>query len=148
MSSMTAEQAVQAVLNAKPDAEVRVTRRMEVGSVDRQGDIYIHRVADDHPRGKRLGTRKVAVGDGEGSNHLAEGEGVEVYEGVQMPEWVKAPAHVEDKSAWTKEMLGPVVVVKDAVQHTHTTHAHHHLPGGTYQVTYQADEATGRRVRD
>lgn len=146
--TMTVQEAVKAITQHRPDRDTRITRRIEVGSMERQGDVYVNAVPADWPRGKERGSRKVAVGEGVGSNHVAEGEGVKVYEGVKGPVGWQAPGHVEDAEAWEKEMLGPVVVAEGPWTLTHPTHAHHQLPAGTYQCTYQADELTGKKVRD
>ena len=43
---------------------------------------------------------------------------------------------------------GPVVVASEPFVLEHPEHAHHALPAGTYQVTYQWDEAAMARVAD
>jgi len=124
------------------DAERRTARRLEIGHAIHQGDVYVHRVADDHPRGPAQGTRQVAVGQTVGARHIAEGP-VQVCAGVALPPGVVAPT-------WTtpEALLGPVVVASGPWTLTHPEHAHHALPAGTYQVTYQADYQTQRRVLD
>lgn len=132
-----------AITKAKPDAEVRTCRRAVAGeTVIHQGDVYLFCVADDHPRGKETGARQVAVGTTVGSRHVVEGP-VTVYEGRALPPGVSTPE-------WTteSEILGPVVVAREAFVLTHPEHAHHELPAGTYQVTYQADFSTRQRVQD
>lgn len=146
MSSTTATktaEAVEKVTNTTPDAEVRTARRIEIGHAIHQGDVYLHRVADDHPRGKELGSRQVAVGTTVGSRHVVEGDGVKVFAGQKLPPGVEEPAWVQQGS-----ILGPVVVAEGPFNLTHPEHAHHALPKGTYQVTYQADFATQQRVLD
>lgn len=125
------------------DAEVRVTRRIEIGTAVHQGDLYLHAVAADFTHGKELGTRQVAVGNTVGSRHIAEGVGVTVYAGTTLPPGVKAPE-------WCRkgDLLGPVVVATEPWTLTHPEHAHHQLPAGTYAVTNQADYATRQRVMD
>jgi len=124
------------------DAAVRVARRLECGTAIHQGDVYVHAVAADHPRGAAQGTRQVAVGQTVGARHIAEGP-VQVYAGVALPPGVVAPA-------WTTEaaLLGPVVIATGPWTLTHPEHAHHALPAGVYQVTYQADYQTRQRVSD
>lgn len=145
---------VEKIASTTPDAEVRACRRIEVGHAVHQGDVYLHRVADAHPRGAELGTRQVAVGTTVGSRHVAEGEGVKVYAGAKVPpsvdKWLasKAGGQVEDKAAFRAAVLGPVVVATGPWALTHPEHAHHSLPAGCWQVTYQVDETTGERVRD
>ena len=136
------EDAVKAVADSKPDVELRVTRRIEIGTVLHQGDVYLHRVANNHPRGEKLGTRQVAVGTTIGSRHIVEGP-VEVFAGKALPKIVKVPAWCRDN-----DMLGPVVVASETFTLTHPEHAHHQCPAGTYQVTFQADFSTMRRVSD
>ena len=113
----------------------RVVRSIPIGRGVRQGDIYIWRVEDDHPRGSLLASNQLAVGESTGSRHMAEG--AECYEGVKVPEWV-------DNSI----PLGPVVVAKTTWKNTHIEHADYELPEGTYQVCHQLDVRTMRRVQD
>lgn len=124
--------------------DVRVCRSVQVGKCPaHQGDVYLHRVAADHPRGAKLGTRQVAVGTTVGSRHVVEGDGVEVYAGVKLPGAVKPWPDVPESA-----YLGPVVVAPEGLTLTHPEHAHHRLPSGCYQVTYQVDPVAQRRVQD
>lgn len=127
--------------------KVRVLRRIEVGQAIHQGDVYMHRVADDHPRGDELGTCQVAVGDTQGSRHVAEGE-VHVFAGVALPATFQRPAWIESDEQARSIFLGPVVVADAPWCLTHPEHAHHRLPAGAYQVTYQADQMARARVAD
>lgn len=132
-----------AISKAPPDTAVRACRRAVAGeTVIHQGDVYLHRVADGHPRGKALGTRQVAVGTTVGSRHIVDGP-VSVYEGKALPPGFKVPD-------WTtaQEMLGPLVVADEPFTLTHPEHSHHELPSGCWQVTYQADYSTRQRVQD
>ena len=140
------QEAVARVSESTPDAEVRVLRRIEVGQVIHQGDVYVHRIADDAPRGKEMGTRQVAVGDTQGSRHVAEGD-VSVFEGDALPEWFEAPGWLGGAPP-ESIFLGPVVVAESAWTLTHPEHAHHRLPAGVYQVTYQADARARARMAD
>lgn len=139
--TMTAEEVLSKIEKHPADARLRDVE-IPIGKFTRQGDCYLHRVPDNWPRGKLLGTRKIAVGEGEGSNHLVEGD-VEVYEGVKMPEGFKAP-----EGAQISDMIGPVVVAGCETINTHPVHAHNVLRKGTYQVTQQWDMTTMRRVAD
>ena len=127
------------------DVELRVTRRIEIGSAVQQGEVYIHCVADDHPRGEPIGVGSVqiAMGAGNGARHVAEGDGLMVFRGKQMPDDVRVSEDVEPE-----EMLGPVIAAPNKCRITHPEHPHHQLPVGTYQVTYQYDPNTMRRVID
>jgi hypothetical protein len=145
-------EAVEAISAAKPDVEVRVARRVEIGTVLHQGDVYLHAVPADWPRGELLGTRQVAVGTTVGSRHIAEGVDAKVYAGVRVPPsvdaWLASNAGnvIEDKDAFRAALLGPVVTGMECL--THPEHAHHAAPDQTWQVTYQVDALTGQRVSD
>lgn len=143
------EEAIESVAKAPFSQEVRVTRRIEVGQAIMQGDVILHRVPNDWPRGKELGTRQVAVGEGVGSRHVAVGE-VTVFEGAKLPEGVSAPFDGAERM-----MLGPVVVANPGTEEQsftleHPNHPWHTLPckDHTYQVTYPVDGHTQKRVQD
>lgn len=140
----TAIEAIEKIQKAAESAsqETRDSSALSVGQVAHQGDVYLHRVPADWPRGKLLGTRKIAVGEGIGSHHIVEGEGVEVYEGVQYP-----AGFTEPKDCVPNGLLGPVVFAPAGTTLTHPSHAHHRLCG-VYQVTYQFDPKTHQSVRD
>jgi len=120
----------------KAVAEVRVVESMEIGKVARQGYVYIHCVSPKHPRGEKMKTHQLAIGDSMGSRHVAEAP-AEVFEGSEQPAWCRP---------WT--FLGPCIVAADRFTVTHPEHAHVSLPAGTYQVTHQMDARTGARVID
>lgn len=135
---------VKKIQESPVDSRVRITRRIEIGSAVQQGDVYLHRVADDHPRGKQIGAGcvQVALGTGNGARHMAEGS-VKVFAGVQLPPGVTAPMGVDPA-----EVTGPIVVADEMWLLTHPEHPHHRLPAGVYAVTYQWDPHTMRRVAD
>ena len=122
--------------NEKHVTEVRRVARMEVGQVARQGDIYLHRVAKDHAKGRRIEERQLARGVTTGSRHVADAP-AKIYEGTTRPAWCRDGT-----------LLGPVVESSRRVVVTHPEHAWLDLPAGCYQVTYQRDERTGAAVRD
>jgi hypothetical protein len=133
---------IQKVIEHKSDPAERVTKALAIGKVVHQGDVYLHRVAANHPRGEERGSRQVAVGTTVGSRHIAEGN-LKVFQGQVLPPGVKAPEWCADG-----DLLGPVVVAEEPWLLTHPEHAAHRVPAGTFQVTYQADFATQRRVED
>jgi hypothetical protein len=137
----TLEEVLSAIEAHAAQAELRESPRV-LGEVAQQGDVYLHRVAEDHPRGKLLGTRQIAVGTTIGSRHVVEGH-VDVYEGKKLPPGFKLP-----EGATEADMLGPVVVVHSSAVLTHPEHAHHALECGVDQVTYQWDETTRARQQD
>lgn len=130
--------------DAQADTELRITRRIEIGHAIQQGDLYVFRVSDNHPRGKQIGKGcvQVAMGTGNGARHVAEGS-ISAFVGKKLPDDVKPPMDVE-----AEEILGPVVFASEPWFLTHPEHPHHRLPAGTYQVTYQFDPHTMRRVVD
>ena len=140
----TVETAVKSIETAKHDPNLRITRRIEIGSVIQQGDLYLHRVADAHPRGKQIGkgSVQIALGTGNGARHVADGA-VEVFEGRALPPGVTPPMDVDQS-----EIMGPLVVASETWLLTHPEHPHHRLPAGCYQTTYQLDPQTMLRVQD
>lgn len=139
----TATDTIQRIQNADPARGVRSLDGLAVGAVAHQGDVYLHRVPDDWPRGPELGTRQVAVGSTVGARHVAEGPDVRVCAGVRLPACFAPDADV-------RIYLGPVIAAgAGGVTLTHPEHAHHAATGpGTWQVTYQGDLATRERVAD
>lgn len=116
---------------------IRVIKVCEIGQGYRQGDIYVYRVADTHPHGKKLGTHKLAIGEGEGSNHFAEGD-IECFEGTTRPDFIDQ-----------RMFLGPLIKAPKGFKNTHPRHAHAHMEqGGTFQTVHQMDARTLQRVRD
>lgn len=121
------------------DATTREVDAIEIGKAARQGDIYIHRVADNHPRGamrKGPDARKLAIGESVNSRHIAEAPAI-CYEGTTLP-----------GDCDPRTFLGPCIVSPDRFMVTHPEHAAKSLPGGTYQVTHQMDARTLDRVAD
>lgn len=157
MKTMTATEAhaeIERLAKEKAIPEVRDGRGMEIGQGGRQGDIYVYRVPEDWPRGKQLKDRQLAVGNTQGSRHIAAGH-VEVFEGVKAPEFIKA---ISVDGREVAMPLGPCIVVKDVKKGkvsrtkkstvTHPEHAHFMLDPGTYQVVHQIDARTLERVKD
>ncbi len=126
----------------RQDATIRTVRRIEEGHYVRQGDVYLYRVAGDHPRGAAMGSRQVAVGSTVGARHVADGA-VEVFAGASP-----APKFKADRRYDPAVLTGPVVEASETWTLTHPEHAHVRMPAGTYQVHYQADETTRGAVVD
>ena len=102
----------------------------------RQGDVYITRVADDHPHGGRVESRQLAIGNTQGSRHMA-GDAFEIFEGTTLPEGV------EDGT-----FLGPCIKTETRELVKHPEHCWFSIPAGTYQVTHQTDILTRERRKD
>ena len=114
--------------------DIRFIKKISVGQVVRQGDVYIHCVENNHPMGHPC-LNQLAEGTSKGSRHIAERPAT-TYTGIQGPSWAgRCP-------------LGPVIVSEDRFTITHPEHAHISLPAGTYQTTHQMDPRTLRRVED
>lgn len=138
---MTLEKAVAEIEKAAAVAvqDMRFVEKHIVGKIGcRQGDIYLHMVAADHPHGAAIVSRQLAVGTTQGSRHLIDGDDVEIFAGTTLPKWV------ED----SRTPLGPCFVVTRRETNTHPEHAHTSLPAGTYQVTHQMDARTWQRTMD
>ncbi len=115
--------------------ECRIIRQHVIGKCIRQGDIYIHMVANDHPVGNEINIRQIVDGTSIGSRHILTGT-VKVYEGTNLPNWVN------------RMPLGKAFDVVDACVVTHPEHAHVQFVKGRYQVTHQIDLRTMQRVSD
>lgn len=140
---MTETEQLRSVLQHKPDTATRILRHCAIGRVPaHQGDVYLTRVPDDHPRGAPWGSRQVAVGQAVGQRHVAVGD-VEVFAGVDVA--TVLPLFDERRR---QACMGPVVVARGTWTLEHPEHAHHVLPAGVYQVTYQWDVARMGRVLD
>lgn len=143
----TIQEAVAAVFSHSAVTTKRFVS-LTIGESIRQGDIYITRVADGHPRGAVWGSRQVAVGNTIGSRHVAVGD-VDVFAGV--PDAIKKlrPLFTDEQRA---ACCGPVVVARSTWDLEHPEHPHHELAQScdvaTYQVTYQWSEALRAAVRD
>lgn len=139
MQTLTNTEIMQAIETGAKECkpETRILSEFAIGKAYRQGDISVHRVAPDHPRGKKLGHKKLAIGQGVGSNHYAEGK-IELFEGVQLP-----------KTCAPRTFLGPVIVAPKGFLNTHPKHADCQVEvGGVYQVTHQMNVRTLERARD
>lgn|SRR3990167_3690141 len=118
--------------------EVRVVKNLPIGKAIRQGDLYVHRVADNHPIGDQLKIRQIADGFTMGARHILKGD-VKVYEGKALPKYVNSRWPVG--YAFRVGSEGAVL--------THPEHAHIDLcDEGLYQVTHQMDIRTMQRVSD
>lgn len=118
--------------------EKRIIKNCPIGKGWRQGDIYIHRVSNNHPVGDILDIRQIADGTSLGARHILVGD-VKVYQGKQLPSYVN--------SLWP---LGYCFDVgKEGATITHPEHAWDCIEvPGRYQVTHQMDMYTMRKVSD
>lgn len=116
----------------------RIIKTIEIGKAIRQGDLYIHRVSDNHPVGETLDIRKIADGTSIGSRHILIGD-VVVYQGAKLPSYVN-----------DRYPLGYTFDVgNEGATITHPEHAHIDIcVKGRYVVTHQMDMLTMKRVCD
>ena len=129
--SEIAEKANEAAINSP-----RIVHKIEVGQGVRQGDIYIWRVADNHAHGRKAKSRQLALGNTQGSRHIAEVP-AKVFDGTTLPEWCDR-----------RTFMGPCIESESRFTVSHPEHAHVELPPGRYQITHQMDARTMERVRD
>lgn len=137
-----------------PIHETRHHRTCALGKGAHQGDVYLIRIAK-RPAAwttEVSKTRQVAVGQGEGSNHRADGA-LRVFWPKSMDTAVqdcpvKHLGFLDRLGNAAGQCLGPVIVAQKRWELTHPKHANHSLPAGTYLVTYQLDRRTMRRVQD
>lgn len=113
----------------------RFIKKMEIGQVVRQGDVYIHSVEANHKHGEVAKNNQLAIGNSKGSRHYAESP-AKVYEGNTLPSWCN------------NSFMGPCVVSDHRFTVSHPEHANISLPAGTYQITHQLDARTLERVKD
>lgn len=129
----TANQVLQSIQEAAKNStdETRFHRVMNINDIAHQGDVYLLRVNDNHPRGKKITETQLAPGTTKGSRHVAEGKKISIFETTS-----------------TNPLMGPVIVAKERFEVVHPEHANHSIPSGCYQVGYQLDAETRRRVMD
>lgn len=148
MKTQSLESAIEAIQGSVPDVDLRICRRIEIGTAVQQGDVYIHRVPDDWAYGERLETKQLAAGTTQGARHTIDGPAV-LHASLRLPDGVSAPVDpASGRRVPESVILGPTIVATGAFTVPHPTHAHHRLPAGVYCVTYQVDMRTMRRVRD
>lgn len=138
------------------DAEVRFHEIVKDGQAAPQGDILLTRISDLQtgraelekqmkarwgdtfvlsPVGLKTDDLQLIQGRSTGSRHCIREEDRGVVE-VYAPTWATATL-----------LEGPVIVASDRFVVAHPDHAHHSLPAGIYQVTYQMDFAQGSLQR-
>lgn len=131
---------IERIKNLKEKAQAFSSEdRIDTGSgVCHQGDVYLHNVSADHPRGPEIQNRQLAFGDTQGSRHILEGD-VRVFAGTTHP-----------KGANPRFPLGPFFLVgPGGARLTHPEHPHWVLaPNTAKQTTLQINPITGAAVID
>lgn len=116
--------------------------KLKTGECYRQGDLYIFKVDDNHPVGKKLNRRQLADGESIGQRHVLLGDFI-VYEGIQSPNGIN-DLHI-------RAGLGYAFDVTGECTNAHPEHSHFKFSkecNGRYQVLHQTDLQTLRRVAD
>lgn len=120
-----------------------------------QGDVYVHPIKakpDCWNVETTEQSRQIAIGQGAGSHHTAEGQ-VRVYWPDSIDNAVKDCPKIpggffKREPEARRQCLGPIVVAETAWRNSHPSHAHHIYPAGTFLITFQLDRRTMRRVQD
>ena len=142
MKTMTIEKAYNEIKTyaANPLGDMRVLDEIPVGYHVRQGDVYVERLESfDKSQYHVTGNRQLAPGATRGSRHTVS-DSVTVWE-----------PNVKTEVVWQNNgftMLGPVVESKERFTIAHPDHADFSVPGGCYQISYQIDPVTMKRVLD
>lgn len=125
----------------RPKSQKTHDVNIKIGECYRQGDLYIHRVADNHPVGDELKRDKIADGVSLGSTHHLLGS-FKVYKGVKAPDYIKSEAHLSAG-------IGYAFDAEEDCVNVHMEHDHFCFKNkGRYQVTHQLDLKTMQRVLD
>lgn len=151
-NTLTATQAYNEVASAAEqiaNAEPATIEVVDPGDVIRQGDLYLVRLDARLPAAKEpWPSRQLAIGETQGSRHIAEGERCEVYRPIEA-EAMKALHRLIPATRDHNQFLGPTLWSPLPITITHPEHGHRTIPAGAYQVTYQRVWANEiRRVAD
>lgn len=132
---------------ANPELRVVKVPFLQEGECYRQGDLYIFKVADDHPVGKELDRRQLADGQSIGQRHVLVGE-FKVYEGVEAPKLPKGYWSINELNI--RAGLGYAFdILETGARNNHPEHSHFIFEQcGRYQVLHQTDLQTLKRVAD
>jgi hypothetical protein len=117
-----------------PLKDTQVIEEMAVGHHVRQGDIYVEMIEKISLSAKPTDNMQLAPGESKGSRHTVFG--CKVYE-------IKHSPNRENPI-----LLGPQISSKERFTVSHPEHADFSMPPGNYQVIYQMDYATKRRIQD
>jgi len=106
----------------------------------RQGDLYVFRVADNHPVGKEVKINQIADGVSVGARHILNGD-FKIYDGVKSPDGVR--------ELNSRIGLGYCFDVKESTVLVHPEHDNYVFKTtGRFQVLHQTDLRTLRRAAD
>lgn len=114
--------------------DTRTVHAINVGQFVRQGDVYIERI----PKlsgWNQTENRQLAPGTSQGSRHMVVGE-VDVFECPNT------------SGVTSGRLAGPQLDARAPFRVGHPEHADMELPAGCYQVWYQTDPRTNKRVLD
>lgn len=138
----TSHEAARAVRDAAtmPLTELRHIAIIAIGEHVRQGDLYIVRIeaCSDWKPSKN---KQLAPGETQGSRHMLDGPAVmlENPNGAQVR---------TNRRTGAFSCPGPQIQARGRFTVTHPEHADFSLPAGSYQVYFQVDGQSQRRVLD
>lgn len=123
---------------------------MKVGTCYRQGDLFIFKVADDHPVGDKVERRQLADGESIGQRHVLLGDFV-IYKGIKEPNIKFKNIPGNNKKGLIGAVLGYAFDVTGECRNNHPEHddfIFHPQGQGRYQVWHQLNRETMQRVAD
>lgn len=137
---------IQLDANNKKSSDIRFVKTILQGQVVRQGDIYIHCVSQDFTKGRLSESRKLAMGDTQGSRHIAEAP-AQVFQGIDLPTYM-LNQYRGSKLKLLNAVGGPFIESEARFIISHPEHSNVSLPMGCYQISHQLDPRTATRVKD
>ena len=124
-----------------PLKDTRVVEAIKTGQWARQGDVYIVAIDPAEVENwKPTDNRQLAHGETAGSRHTVDSSvTVLANPGGYTTQVI---------SRGVARLLGPQIQAKDRFTVSHPEHADISLPAGNYQVCFQCDPQTQKRVQD
>lgn len=134
---------------ANPVLRVVQIPKLKTGECYRQGDLYIFKVADNHPVGKELDRRQLADGHSIGQRHVITGGDFKIYESVKPPVLPKGYGQIKDLNVRAGKGYAFDILELNDTRNAHPEHSHFVFQQcGRYQVHHQTDFYTLERVAD
>ena len=114
--------------------------KIAIGECFRQGDLYVFRVANEHPVGEEIKRNQIADGVSVGARHILNGK-FKVYHGVKKPNCLN--------EIHARISIGYVFDVKETTVLGHPEHDNYVFKfPGRFQVVHQLDLRTLQRASD
>ena len=120
--------------------DARVVDECPVGYFVRQGDVYATRISEfDRESYKLSNDIQLAPGTSKGARHTVH-DSVKVYRSSQTGDF--------EENELGLTVFGPIIESSDRFSIMHIEHDDISLPPGIYQISYQVDPVTLRRIID